>query len=148
MNPDTNPPQESLSEAPGVPCTPLTKRLISDAEIIRRRAEGQTLDVIAEAAGLNRSTVSAWLRHPRQAERLAQEKQLVKLERAAEKREQEKAAKAARAQKRRDREAAKPAPVPETFEESGLKWGEWVEREARAGRSGKILLKLGPITWG
>jgi hypothetical protein len=149
MTTDTNTPPESLSE-PRVPASaPLKKRLIGDHAIIRMRAEGATLDVIALAAGLNRSTISAWLRHPRQAEKLKQETQLVRLERQAEKREAEAAVKRAKAEKRkatRDAKAAEPVLV-EWDKENGERFDAYVERASRNGQHGRVLTRRGPIHW-
>lgn len=149
MNADTDPTQEPLSEPTGAPSAPLTKRLISDAAIIRMRAEGSTLDLIAGAAGLNRSTVSAWLRHPRQAERLKQEINLVRLERADEKREAEQREKAARSAKRkaaRDAKAQEPPPVE--WDRENESFDAYVQRAAANGQHGRVLTsRLGPIHW-
>lgn len=131
MQPDTPPAAPGpATELPVPAVAPLRKRLLADSEILRRRAEGQTLKQI------------------KQAERLKQETQLVRLERHAEKREREAAEKAARAAKRkavRDAKAAEPEVVV-WDKESGESYDSYVERAAKNGQHGRVLSRRA-ITW-
>ena len=146
--PDTTP--EAVSETTGASTAPLRKRLLADSEIIRRRAEGMKLQPLAEQAGIRMQTLSVWLRRPEIAARLKQEEQLVKLERAHEKRQREHKQKEARAAKRKAARDAK-AVEPEIIvwdKENGERYDAYVERAAANGQHGKVHLRRGPILWG
>jgi transcriptional regulator with XRE-family HTH domain len=114
-----------------------TARLISDEETIRRRAAGETLQSLSEAAGVNVSTMSQWLRREPQATALKDAKLLL----AAETTLQEREAKAAKSKARRDRrraKAAEPQP-PAPWDRSTESYAAYVARSAAEGRRGKIL---------
>ena len=143
-NPDTT--AGAATEPTGAPAAPLRKRKLADREIVKRRAEGELLAPLAQAAGIGVPTLSEWLRRPNIAAKLADAKldlQLTKELADRERRERERKAKAAK------RQAAKlakpPEPEPE-FNAAVETYSAYVDRQARAGKEGRLLKAIG-IRW-
>lgn len=126
---------------------PLRKRALADREIIQRRAEGELLKSLAAAAGIGVPTLSEWFRRPDIAKKLADAKLDIKVTKQLADRERREQERKAKAEKRRAREAAKPPEPEPEWDRSTETWDAYVERQARAGHSGKILLRSGPIQW-
>jgi hypothetical protein len=146
MNKIPNITPEAATERPVDAGSTSGNRLINDQEIILRRAQGELLKPLSEAAGIGVPTLSEWLKRPNIAKRLADAKLDIKVTKQLadrERREQERKAKAA---KRREAKAAKPPEPEPDFNAAVETWDQYVDRMARAGRQGKLLRGI-EIRW-
>lgn len=71
MTADTDTPPGAATSPLDATAGPLRKRRLADREIIERRAQGELLKPLAEAAGIGVPTLSEWLRRPNIAAKLA-----------------------------------------------------------------------------
>ena len=137
-NPPT--PPETVRTPTGAPSPPFCKRLIGDREIIQRRAEGQTLKVIAADAGVGVPALSEWFKRPNIATKLADAKLDIKLTKELadrERREKERKAKAAKRKATRDAKAAEPEVIV-WDKEGGERYDAYVERAAANNQHGRV----------